>query len=40
MKLLIKLLAGFATITGIGVVALYVILDTITRAEDNEYFYE
>jgi phage shock protein PspC (stress-responsive transcriptional regulator) len=40
MKPLIKLLAGVATLTGLGVVALYVILDTIARAEDNEYFWE
>lgn len=40
MKFFIKIFAGFATLTGIGVVALYVILDTIARAEDNEYFYE
>ena len=40
MKLLIKFLVGFTTLTGLGVVALYVILDTIARADDHDYFYE
>lgn len=40
MKYLIKVAVFFTTLTGLGVVALYVILDTIARAEDNEYFWE
>lgn len=40
MKYLIKALIAFTTITGLGVVALYVILDAIARADDHDYFWE
>ena len=40
MKLLIRLLMGISALTGLGVVALYVILDAIARADDNDYFWE
>lgn len=40
MRILLRLLTGFVALTGLGVVALYVILDAIARADDHDYFWE
>lgn len=40
MKFLLKAMVAFVTVTGLSVVAVYVILDAIAKADDHDYFWE